>query len=92
MPPWYLSGIMKNLRRFRINLSLSDPHRRGLWMDTLAQHLTSLILSVDEGVQLNDIRILTATWHQFRELTEWQTEVLGLLRGLNARVHTQVRS
>jgi DNA-binding transcriptional MerR regulator len=61
-------------------------------MDTLAQRLTSLVLSVEQGVQLNEIRILIATWHQFRELTKWQTEVLGLLRGLSARVHTQVRT
>lgn len=83
---------MENLRRFRINIILPDPHRPELWMDTLAQQLTSLVLSVEQGVHVNEIKILIATWHQFREFTAWQTEVLGLLRGLSSRVHTQVKT
>ena len=61
-------------------------------MDTLAQQLTSLILSVGEVTNLKDIRILIATWHHLRELTEWQTEVLCLLRQLSARRYTQIRA
>ena len=46
--PSYLTGFTKDLRHLRINLFLPDPYNRGLWMDTLAQQLTSLILSVGE--------------------------------------------
>lgn len=83
---------MKDLRHLRIDLYLPDPYRRGLWTDALAKQLTGLIVAVSNGGKLKDLRILIATWHRFRELTDWQTEVLSLLGQFSVRGHTQVRT
>lgn len=92
MRPWYLPGLMKDLRHVRIDLFLPDPYKRRLWTDTLAKQLTGLIVSVANGRKLKDLRILIATWHRFRELTDWQTDVLRLLEQFSVRGHTQVRT
>lgn len=84
--------MMKDLRHLRIDLFLPDPYGRELWTDALAKQLTSLIVSVCNGSKLKDLRILIATWHRFRELTDWQIEVLGLLRQFTVRGHTEVRT
>lgn len=83
---------MKDLHHLRIDLFLPDPYMRASWTNTLAKQLTGLITSVANGRKLKDLRILIATWHRFRELTDWQTEVLGLLGQLTVRGHTQVRT
>ena len=83
---------MKDLRHLRINLYLPDPYNKRLWTDGLAEQLASLIASFDNGTKLKDLRILISTWHCFRELSEWQAGVLGLLERLSVRGHTQVRS
>ena len=90
--PWDLRGVMKDLRHLRIHLFLPDPYRRALWTDTLVKHLTGLIESTANGTKLKDLRILISTWHRFRELTGWQTEVLGLLGQFRVQGHTQVRT
>lgn len=90
--PWYLPDITKDLRHLRIDLFLPDPYRRGLWTDALAKQLTGLIVAVSNGGKLKDLRILIATWHRFRELVDWQTEVLSLLGQFSVRGHTQVRA
>lgn len=83
---------MKDLRHLRIDLFLPDPYRRKLWTDTLAKQITGVIVSVANGRKLRDLRVLIATWHRFRELTDWQTETLGLLDQFDVRGHTQVRA
>ena len=92
MLPWHGPSIMKNIRHLRIDLYLPDPYNRRLWTDTLAKQLTSSVISVSNGTRLRDVRVLIATWHRFRELTEWQAEVLVLLEQLSVRGHTQVRT
>jgi hypothetical protein len=83
---------MKDLRHLRINLFLPDPYKRKLWTDILAKQLTGLIMSLANGTKLKDLRILIATWHCFRELTEWQADVLDLLGQFSVRGHAQVRT
>lgn len=83
---------MKDLRDLRIDLFLPDPYKRRLWTDALTKQLIDLIMSVANGRKLKDLRILIATWHRFRELTDWQTGVLGLLEQFSVRGHTQVRT
>lgn len=92
MMPWHCPALMKDIRHLRIDLYLPDPYKRKLWTDTFAKQLSSMIISVGNGTKLKDIRVLIATWHRFRELTEWQTEVLGLLGKFSVRGHTQVRT
>ena len=92
MLPWHHPSLMKDIRHLRIDLYLPDPYKRELWTDTLAKQLSSLIISVGNGTKLKDMKVLIATWHRFRELTEWQTEVLGLLGQFSVRGHTQVRT
>lgn len=76
---------MKDICHLRVDLYLPDPYNQRLWTNTLAKQLTSTIVSVGNGTRLKDMRILIATWHRFRELNEWQAEVLGLLGNLNVR-------
>jgi hypothetical protein len=83
---------MKDLRHLRVDLYLPDPYRRGLWTDALAKQLAGLIVAVSNGGKLKDLRVLIATWHRFRELADWQTEVLSLLGQFSVRGHTQVRT
>jgi hypothetical protein len=90
--PWYIPDIMKDLRHLRVDLFLPDPYRRELWTDALAKQLTGLIVAVSNGGKLKDLRVLIATWHRFRELADWQTEVLSLLGQFSVRGHTQVRT
>jgi len=89
--PWHRTNIMKDIRHLRVDLYLPDPYNRRLWT-TFAKHLTSLIISADNGTKLKDMRILIATWHRFRELTEWHAEVLDSLGQFRVRGHTQVRT
>ena len=89
---WHRPSLMKDICHLRVDLYLPDPYNRSLWTDILAKQLTSLIVSVGNGTKLKDMRLLIATWHRFRELTEWQAEVLDLLDHLNVRGHTQVRT
>ena len=90
--PWHRPNLMEDICHLRVDLYLPDPYDRSLWTDTLTKQLTSMIVSVNNGTKLKDMRLLIATWHRFRELTEWQAEVLGLLGHLSVRGHTQVRT
>ncbi|GAB7332233.1 hypothetical protein MBLNU13_g04085t1 [Cladosporium sp. NU13] len=92
MLPWHRPALMRDIRHLRVDLYLPDPYKRKLWTDTLAKQLTSLAISVGKGTKLKDMRVLIATWHRFRELAEWQAEMLGLLEQMSVRGHTQVRT
>ena len=92
MLPWHRPALLKDIRHLRVDLYLPDPYQRRLWTNTFAKQLSSLAISVGNGTKLKDMRVLFATWHRFRELAEWQAEVLGLLGQLSVRGHTQVRT
>lgn len=90
--PWHQPSIMKHIRHLRVDLYLPDPYNRRLWTDELLKQLTNLTNSTVNGKKLKDMRVLIATWHRFRELTEWQAEILELLGQFSVRGHTQVRT
>lgn len=92
MLPWHRSSVTKDLRHLRLDLYLPDPYNKKLWVATLAAQLTRLSASISGGDKLKDFRILIATWHRFRELSDWQTDVLRLLGKITLQRHVQVRA
>jgi hypothetical protein len=92
MLPWRCLDVITTLRHLRLNLYLPDPYVTRLWEDVLAQRLSSLVKAIDNGQRLKDLRVLIVTWHQFRDLSTRQAEVLGIFEQIQMRGHVQVRT
>jgi hypothetical protein len=92
MLPWRCLDVITTLRHLRLNLYLPDPYSTRLWEDVLAQRLSSLVKAIDNGQRLKDLRVLIVTWHQFRDLSTRQAEVLGIFEQMQMRGHVQVRT
>ena len=92
MMPWQCPDVITTLRHLRLNLYLPDPYSVRLWEDVLAQQLANLIRAFDNGRRLRDLRVLIVTWHQFRDLSTRQAEVLSIFEQMQMRGHVQVRT
>lgn len=92
MLPWHHTRAPKFLRHLRLDLYLPDPYSRKLWQYDLATQLRQFVASVDEGDKLKDLRVLIMTWHRFRDLTDWQADVLGILSQMTVRGHVEFRT
>jgi hypothetical protein len=92
MMPWQCPGVITTLRHLRLNLYLPDPYNTKLWEDVLAQQLASLIRAFDNGRRLRDLRVLIVTWHQFRDLSTRQAEMLSIFEQVHMRGHVQVKT
>jgi cation diffusion facilitator CzcD-associated flavoprotein CzcO len=92
MLPWQCPDVITTLRHLRLNLYLPDPYNARLWEDVLAQQLANLIRAFDNGRRLRDLRVLIVTWHQFRDLSTRQAEMLGIFEQVHMRGHVQVKT
>ena len=92
MMPWQCPDVITTLRHLRLNLYLPDPYSVRLWEDVLAQQLANLIRAFDNGRRLRDLRVLIVTWHQFRDLSTRQAEMLGIFEQVHMRGHVQVKT
>ena len=92
MMPWQCPDVITTLRHLRLNLYLPDPYSVRLWEDVLAQQLANLIRAFDNGRRLRDLRVLIVTWHQFRDLSTRQAEMLGIFEQVQMRGHVQVNT
>lgn len=90
--PWHHPNPTRDLRHLRLDLYLPDPYNKKLWVDTLVTQLARFSASISGGNKLKDLRILIATWHCFRELSDWQADVLRVLQQVTLRGHVQVRT
>jgi hypothetical protein len=84
--------VITTLRHLRLNLYLPDPYSIRLWEDVLARRLSRLIKAIDYGQRLKDLRVLIVTWHQFRDLSTRQAEVLSIFEQMQMRGRVQVRT
>jgi hypothetical protein len=91
MLPWCSNAIV-DLRRLRLDIYLPEPYNKTLWVDKLTKQLSVFMASVQNGRKLKAIRILIATWHNFRELSDWQTLALETLQQLSVRGHAETRT
>lgn len=89
---WQLTLVAKNLRSLRLDLYLPDPYNKGLWTDVVAMQLQQFVASLGRKSHLRDLKILIASWHRFRDLPDWQADILGLLGQLRVRGHIEVRT
>ena len=92
MLPWRCPGVITTLLHLRLNLYLPDPYSARLWEDVLAQQLANLIRAFDNGWRLRDLRVLIVTWHQFRDISTRQAEILGIFEQVHMRGHVQVKT
>ena len=92
MMPWQCPDVITTLRHLRLNLYLPDPYSTRLWEDVLARRLSRSIKAIDYGQRLKDLRVLIVTWHQFRDLSTRQAEVLSIFEQMQMRGHVQVRT
>ena len=83
---------MQDLRHLRINVWLPDPYRTTSWEDGLAAQLARFVEIVERGKRLQSLRVLIATWHNFKTLNVRQTAVLGVLDSTRVRGDLQVRT
>lgn len=58
----------------------------------MAMQLQQFVASFDDRSHLRDLRILIASWHRFRDLPDWQADILGLLGQLTVRGRIEVRT
>lgn len=58
----------------------------------MAMQLQQFVASFDNRSHLRDLKILIASWHRFRDLRDWQADLLGLLGQLTVRGHIEVRT
>ena len=84
--------VTTTLRHLRLNLYLPDPYSTRLWEDVLARRLSRSIKAIDYGQRLKDLRVLIVTWHQFRDLSTRQAEMLGIFEQVHMRGHVQVKT
>ena len=91
MLPWHHPNLMEVLRHLRLDLYLPDPYSKNIW-NNLTQQLVRLQAMISKKTKLKDLKILIATWHRFRELSDWQCEAVGLLGQLSIRGSTEVRT
>jgi hypothetical protein len=58
----------------------------------LATQLANFVNAIDHGQRLKDFEIMISSWHYFREVCDWQTDVLVEAFGeLEVRGDVQVR-
>ena len=91
MLPWHRSNVATDLRHVRLDLYLPDPYDKRLW-NMFAGQLAQLADSVANGKKLRELRVLIATWHRFRELSDQHIEVLKSLGQLSVKGRVQVRT
>jgi hypothetical protein len=67
---------LRSIRHLRLNLSLPNPYSRKTWQTTFATQLANFVNAIDNGHRLKDFKVLISSWHYFREVCDWQTDVL----------------
>jgi hypothetical protein len=83
---------LQSIRYLRLNISLPNPYSRKTWQTTLASQLTDFGNAINKGHRLKEFKVLISSWHYFREICDWQTDVLAEGLGqLEVKGNVQVR-
>jgi hypothetical protein len=83
---------LRSIRHLRLNLSLPNPYSRKIWQTAFARQLRNFVNAIDNGHRLKDLKVMILSWHYFREVCDWQTDVLVEAFGeLEVRGDVQVR-
>lgn len=90
--PWQNPTLFQHLRHLRLDIYLPEPYGRKIWEGTFATQLANFAKALDKGQRLRELKVLIASWHDFRSLGEWQAAVLmDGLGSLEVRGDVQVR-
>ena len=58
----------------------------------MATQIANFVNAIDHGQRLKDFKVMISSWHYFREVCDWQTDVLAEGLGqLEVRGDVQVR-
>jgi hypothetical protein len=83
---------LRSIRHLRLNPSLPNPYSRKTWQTTFATQLSDFVNAIDKGHRLRNLKVLFSSWHYFREVCDWQTDILVEAFGeLEVRGDVQVR-
>lgn len=91
--PWQQTRTPSHhIRHLRLDIYLPERYSRKLWEGTFATQLASLVRALDKGQRLRELKVMIASWHDFRTLCDWQaTVLLQGFGGLEVKGDVQVR-
>lgn len=90
--PWQYRYALPNVRHLRLTIYLPVQYDSLLWTDKFAAQLEGFVRGIEQGRKLRDLRVLFASWHGLRDLSDLQIGVLRILRKMQVGGLVQVRT